>query len=63
MIQPQPYKAICTKCGTSKVVSPKSDALSPQDMPICQKCGQIMSEKKAPNGLDILRKNIKNLFS
>lgn len=63
MMQPQPYKAICTKCGTSKIVSPKSDALTAQDMPICPKCGQIMSEKQTPNGLDMLRKNIKDLFS
>lgn len=51
------------KCGTSKLITPKSDALSPLDMPICPKCGQIMTKKKSSNGFDMLRKNIKDLFS
>ena len=62
MIQPQPYKAICKKCGTSKLITPKSDALSLLDMPICPKCGQIMTKKKSSNGFYMLRKNIKDLF-
>ena len=28
-IKPNPYKLVCLKCGFSKVVAPKSDALSP----------------------------------
>lgn len=27
-IKPNPYKLVCPKCGFSKVVAPKSDALS-----------------------------------
>ncbi|PWE23567.1 hypothetical protein DF188_02530 [Aliarcobacter skirrowii] len=56
-IKPKPYKLVCPKCGFSKVVAPKSDALSPKDLiamsPICKKCGEKM-ERKDLNKLDIL---------
>lgn len=52
MIQPQPYKFVCPKCGYSKIVKPKSDALNPTDMfSICPQCEAKM-EKKRLNGLD-----------
>ena len=45
-IKPNPYKLVCTKCGFSKIVAPKSDALSPKDLvamsPMCDKCGEKM---------------------
>lgn len=55
MIKPNPYKLICSKCGYSKVVSPKSDVLSPIDLiamnSICPKCkGQM--EKNNLNIID-----------
>lgn len=28
MIQPLPFKYVCPKCGYSKIVKPKSDALN-----------------------------------
>ena len=31
MIQPKSFKYKCTKCGYSKTVKPKSDALNPLD--------------------------------
>ena len=58
-IKPNPYKLVCPKCGFSKVVAPKSDALSPKDLvamsPVCSKCGEKM-ERKDTNMLD-------NIFS
>ena len=42
-IKPNPYKLVCPKCGFSKVVAPKSDALSPKYVgvftPFVSKCG------------------------
>ena len=56
-IKPNPYKLVCLKCGFSKIVAPKSDALSPKDLvamsPVCKKCGEEM-ERKDLNKLDIL---------
>lgn len=54
-IKPNPYKLICPKCRYSKVVSPKSDVLSPIDLiamsSICPKCkGQM--EKDNLNIID-----------
>ena len=58
-IKPNPYKLVCLKCGFSKIVAPKSDALSPKDLvamsPVCKKCGEKM-ERKDTNMLD-------NIFS
>ena len=58
-IKPNPYKLVCPKCGFSKVVAPKGDALSPKDLiamsPVCKKCGEKM-ERKDTNMLD-------NIFS
>lgn len=52
MIQPQPFKLVCPKCGYSKVVKPKSDALNPMDMMSkCPKCGEKM-ERSNTNVLD-----------
>ncbi len=49
-VKPNPYKLVCQKCGFSKVVAPKSDALSPKDLvamsPVCSKCGNKMGTKK-----------------
>ena len=43
MIAPQPFKYKCPKCGFSKIVKPKSDALSPIDMMrTCSKCQSEM---------------------
>lgn len=46
-VQPNPYKLVCSKCGFSKVVAPKSDALSPKDLvamsPVCKNCGEKMA--------------------
>ena len=48
-VKPNPYKLICSKCGFSKVVAPKSDAFSPKDLismsPICSKCGDKMERR------------------
>ncbi len=62
MIAPTPYKLVCPKCGYSKIVSPKSDALNIEDLKamssICPKCkGQM--ERKDTNMLD----DIFNIFS
>ena len=56
-IKPNPYKLVCPKCGFSKVVAPKSDALSSKDLvaisPVCSKCGEKM-ERKSVYKLDNL---------
>lgn len=41
MIKPKAFKKVCENCGFSKLVKPKSDALSAADlMPFkCPKCG------------------------
>lgn len=58
MIQPQPFKFVCPKCGYSKTVKPKSDVLNPMDMmDICPKCKSKM-EKKELNAFD----NITSIF-
>ena len=48
-VKPNPFKLVCSKCCFSKVVAPKSDALSPKDLvamsPICSKCGEKMERK------------------
>lgn len=58
MIQPQPFKFVCPKCGYSKIVKPKSDVLDPRDMiSTCPKCESKM-EKKELNAFD----NITSIF-
>lgn len=54
-VKPSPYKLVCPQCGHTKIVSPKSDVLSPKELmdmsPICPKCrGQM--EGKGLNLLD-----------
>ena len=48
-VKPNPYKLVCQKCGFSKVVAPKSDALSPKDLvamsPVYSKCGNKMERR------------------
>ena len=43
MIRQSPYKAKCLKCGKTRIVHPKSDAIDLRDM-LCKKCGAIMRE-------------------
>lgn len=66
MVKPLPYKAICKKCGTSKIVSPKSDALNPlESFPPCPKCGQLMVDREKMgefNVIDWYLHSIKNIF-
>ena len=61
-IKPNPYKLVCPKCGFSKVVAPKSDALSAKDIvamsPICKKCDEKMERKS----VDKLESVIDSLF-
>ena len=54
-VKPNPYKLVCPHCGHTKIVSPRSDVLSPKDLidmsSICPKCkGQM--ERKSLNLLD-----------
>ena len=45
-VRPNPYKLVCPKCGYSKIVAPKSDCLTGEDLlamnPVCKKCGNKM---------------------
>ena len=54
-VKPNPYRLVCPKCGFSKVVTLKSDVLSPKDLiamsPVCSKCKEQM-ERKDTNILD-----------
>ena len=56
-VKPNPYRLVCPKCGFSKVVTLKSDVLSPKDLmamsSICSKCGEQM-ERKELDKLDTL---------
>jgi Zn finger protein HypA/HybF involved in hydrogenase expression len=56
-VRPNPYKLECPNCGYSRVVSPRSDALSPKDLlsmnPVCPKCKGMM-DKKSANVLDTI---------
>lgn len=57
MIQPNPYKFVCLKCGYSKTIVPKSDAIDPKDIiNYCFKCNCVM-EKKELNAWDKLTTN------
>ena len=42
MIIPKTYKLICPECGFTKIVKPKSDALSGELFCICEKCNLLM---------------------
>lgn len=48
-IRPNSYKLVCSNCGFSKIVAPKSDCLNPKDLiamsPVCSKCGSKMERK------------------
>ena len=61
-VKPNPYKLVCPKCGFSKVVAPRSDALSAKDLvamsPVCKKCGEKMERKS----VDKLESVIDSLF-
>ena len=64
-IKPNPYKLVCLKCGFSKVVAPKSDALNPKDLvamsPVCSKCGEKM-ERKSVDKLDSVIDSLFGMF-
>jgi DNA-directed RNA polymerase subunit RPC12/RpoP len=52
MIQPQPFKFVCPKCGYSIVIKPKSDQVHPYEMMNnCHKCKSKM-ERKSLNVFD-----------
>ena len=47
MIRPEPHKLVCPKCGHSKTVRPKSDALEATDfIGTCPKCNTPMERKE-----------------
>ncbi len=47
MIRPKAFKYKCPNCGYSKIVKPKSDALTPLDfISICPKCNNQMERKE-----------------
>lgn len=56
-VKPEVYKLVCPVCGFSKIVAPKSDALTPNDLismsPVCPKCKSKM-DRKDLNKLDTL---------
>lgn len=62
-VKPNLYKLVCPKCGYSKVVSLKSDCLSPKDLismsPVCEKCKEQMQRRS----VDKLDSAIDSLFS
>jgi peptide subunit release factor 1 (eRF1) len=59
--KPQPTTYNCPKCGWSKTVSPKSDALMPGDIiQECPKCGNDQLEAKRAGLVDQLLAAIKN---
>ena len=64
-VKPNPYKLVCPKCGFSKVVAPKSDALSAKDLvamsPVCSKCGEKM-ERKSVDKLDSVIDSLFGMF-
>jgi len=56
--QPKAYKLKCHKCGYSKIVRPKSDALNPIDMlSICPKC-EVHMKREELSGVSKLFANI-----
>ncbi len=47
MIRPRPFKVKCPKCGKTKIIAPKSDALLGCEFsPICEKCNVPMQRCK-----------------
>lgn len=64
-VKPNPYKLVCSKCGFSKLVAPKSDALSSEDLmamhPICSKCGETM-ERRDVDKLDSVIDSLFGMF-
>lgn len=47
MIPQKPFKWVCPECGYSKIVNPKSDVISLQElMSRCPKCGEEMEKKE-----------------
>lgn len=56
MIRPNPFIVYCKKCNQSKVVHPKSDALSLKDViQHCPKCGETMETKEVLTLLDKMK--------
>lgn len=64
-VKPNPYKLVCPKCGFSKVVTLKSDVLSPKDLiamsPVCSKCGEKM-QRKSVDKLDSVIDSLFGMF-
>lgn len=59
-IKPKSFLAKCPKCGKTKLISPKSDALSPLEVvPMCEKCKTPMTRLHTKSISDFL----KGLFS
>ncbi|MEA1953977.1 MAG: hypothetical protein U9O24_06260 [Campylobacterota bacterium] len=57
MIQPEPFKFVCPKCGYSEIVRPKSDALTPMEfMRSCPKCNITMEKTSLTQIENILGK-------
>jgi hypothetical protein len=52
MIAPPPFVVKCPKCGHTKTVRPRSDALNPADVfPPCPKCKTPMMRTDEKPGL------------
>lgn len=60
MIKPPPLKFVCSQCGWSKVFAPKSDVITPEQMPPanCPKCGSEELKAKQPNVLERLMNSL-----
>ncbi len=46
MMQPEPFNMICPKCGYSKKVTPRSDAIGIEMIQQCPKCQTYMERKE-----------------
>ena len=64
-VRPKPYKLVCPKCGYSKIVAPKSDCLTGEDLlamnPVCKKCGNKMERDNLYENNGLQRDYLNNL--
>ena len=61
MVAPKPFKWVCPKCGYSKIVTPKSDVISPMElMSHCPKCDTQMEKKNDIGVADLLKRIFTN---
>ena len=59
-VKPDDYKLVCSKCGYSTIIKPKSDINF--TFPVCPKCKEFMDRKNLDSNYEKFINKINTIF-